>query len=79
MKRFVISGLSVLLAAAAIVPAVEAKTPDDSLVDTTVHQRRLVELYARTKSAAPLQVDDDNADYSFTQDINLRRDARDKR
>ena len=76
MKRFLISGLSVLLAAA-IVPAVEAKTPDGSLVNTTVHQRRLLELDERTKSDDPLHIDDD-ANYSFTQDLNARRDARDK-
>lgn len=77
MKRFVLSGLSVLLAAAAIVPAVAAKTSDDSLVNTTLQQRRLNELDARTKSADPLNIDSD-ADYSFTRDINLRRDSRDK-
>ncbi len=76
MKRFLISGLSVLLAAAAIVPAVEAKNPN-SLLDTTVHQRRLRELDERTKSDDPLGIDDD-ANYSFTQDLNHRRDARDK-
>lgn len=77
MKRFVLSGLSVLLAAAAIVPAVEAKTSGNSLVNTTLQQRRLNELDARTKSADPFNVDGD-ANYSFTQDINLRRDSRDK-
>lgn len=76
MKRFVLSGLSVLLAAAAIAPAVEAK-PNNSLDGTTLHQRRLVELDERTKSADPLNINDD-ADYSFTQDINSRRDSRDK-
>ncbi len=75
MKRFVISGLSVLLAAA-IVPAVEAKPSHDSLVNTTLQLRRLEQLDARTKSAEPLHIDD--ANYSFTQDLNLRRDARDK-
>ena len=55
MKRFVLSGLSVLLAAAAIAPAVEAKSPNnDSLVDTTLHQRRLEALDVRTKSSASL-------------------------
>lgn len=49
MKRFLLSGLSVLLAAAAIAPAVEAKTPKDSLVNTTLQQRRLDALDARTK------------------------------
>ena len=77
MKRFVLSGLSVLLAAAAIVPAVEAK-PNDSLDDSiTLHQLRLLELDARTKSDDPLNIDDD-ADYSFTVDLNARRDQRDK-
>ena len=77
MKRFVLSGLSVLLAAAAIVPAVEAK-PNDSLDDSiTLHQLRLLELDARTKSDDPLNIDDD-ANYSFTQDLNARRDRRDK-
>ncbi|MEM8610512.1 MAG: hypothetical protein AAGF93_00730 [Cyanobacteria bacterium P01_H01_bin.105] len=50
MKRFVLSGLSVLLAAAAIVPAVEAKTPNtNSLGNTTLQQRRLEALDQRTK------------------------------
>ena len=49
MKRFVISGLSVLLAAAAIAPAVEAKTPNsNSLVNTTLQQRRLEALDLRS-------------------------------
>ncbi len=77
MKRFLLSGLSVLLATAAVVPAVEAATPNDSLINTTVHQRRLIELDERTKSADPLHIDDD-VDYSFTQDLNLRRDRRNK-
>ena len=76
MKRFVISGLSVLLAAA-IVPAVEAKPSHDSLVNTTLQLRRLQQLDERTKSADSLHIDDD-ANYSFTQDLNLRRDARNK-
>lgn len=77
MKRFLISGFSVLLAAAAIAPAVEAKNPDNSLTNTTVHQRRLLELDERTKSDDPLNIDD-NDGYSFTQDLNHRRDARNK-
>ncbi len=77
MKRFVISGLSVLLAAAAVVPAVKAETPDDSLINTTIQQRRLIELDERTKSDDPLRIDDD-VNYSFTQDLNARRDMRDK-
>ena len=77
MKRFIIAGLSVFLAAAAIVPAVEAKSSNSSLSNTTLQLRRLEELDERTKSAEPLHIDDD-IDYSFTRDLNSRRDARDK-
>ncbi|MEM1239840.1 MAG: hypothetical protein AAGI45_08375 [Cyanobacteria bacterium P01_H01_bin.26] len=55
MKRFVISGLSVVLAAAAIVPAVEAKSPnDDALSNATLQQRRLEGLDIRDKSSDSL-------------------------
>lgn len=52
MKRFVFAGLSVLLAAAAIAPAVQAKSPNnnDALTDITLQQRRLDALDQRTKS-----------------------------
>lgn len=50
MKRFVLSSLSVLLATATIIPAVEAKSPNNaSLVNTTLQQRRLEALDQRTK------------------------------
>ena len=55
MKRFVFAGLSVLLAAAAVAPAAQAKFPNnDSLADTTLQQRRLDSLDQRTKSSDSL-------------------------
>ena len=55
MKRFVISGLSIFLAAAAIVPAVEAKSPSgDSLSKSTLQHRRLEGLDIRDKSSDSL-------------------------
>ena len=70
MKRFVLSGLSVLLAAAAIAPAVEAKSPNnDSLIDTTLHQRRLEALDVRTKSSGPI---DTTIQQRRLHELNLR-------
>ena len=55
MKRFLISGLSVLVAATAVTPALASKTTNDSsLINTTIQQRRLHELNVLNKSSDSL-------------------------